>query len=310
MRRSRLYKRRRAEGRSTCHQLRGDDVNRKQSAINELFWNVHLYTGVWIYKTCRSQIRGSTQAKDKIIRINSEWKVQQGRRTVNTWQYKEALSCLAGAFNLILIVPVCLQYVVSRVYLCIISSVRPVLWPQTERWRWRTPGAARSTRAGRARRYTGRCCSTSWSSCRRWRWSCWWGIAPLRSCCTQPRADTPSFWCPRSRLWSNSKHQALLRVPECCVRLIVTSSSAELLTCFPNTTEAVFSGLACGFSSDAEVQYSQFAVIALQSLTCRDEEIKDKREERGWKKVELALKKGLWQAFIILKCRPLNTSAS
>lgn len=50
-----------------------------------------------------------------------------------------------------------------------------------------------------------------------------------------------------------------------------------LLTCLPNTAEAVLSGVTLDFAGDAKVPEADLAIVALQSLACRQGE--GKREE-------------------------------
>lgn len=47
--------------------------------------------------------------------------------------------------------------------------------------------------------------------------------------------------------------------------------TSELLTCFPDSAEAVFSGLACDFSGYAHIHDTKSAFVAPQSLTWNEE---------------------------------------
>ncbi len=82
--------------------------------------------------------------------------------------------------------------------------------------------------------------------------------------------------------------------------------ASEILTCFPDTTEAQFSALTCSFSGKAHVKEANFAFVALQGLTWGREE-----GDRGMEEEELGLPSiGLLQAIISrLKRRLINTSA-
>lgn len=53
-----------------------------------------------------------------------------------------------------------------------------------------------------------------------------------------------------------------------------------LLTCCPHTAEAVLSSIACDLSGEAQVPQADLALVALQSLACRQVEGKQAGEGR------------------------------